>query len=156
MFSDASRRLVSSASDTAFASRPTRAKASIGPVSTLVGSNKPPHPHDAQPAADPEQHDRVGEGGEDLGAVEAERTTRGGRQRRDVRRGQRHPDRGGIGHHMARVGHQREGAGDPGADDVDHDDGRGDHEHELQPGSVESPALGMTVRCAHDNKVRGV
>ena len=114
------RRAASRAIETRLATRPTAAKTSICAASTLDRVEQSSYAGDGEVAADPEQHDRVDQGGEDLGAVVAERPARRGGQRGDVRRGERQHDRGGVGEHVARVGEQGQRAGQDGADELDH------------------------------------
>ena len=86
-----------------------------------------------QVGADHQQHQGVEQRGQDLGAVPAERRARSGRSGGDVRRPEREHDRGGVGGHVAGVGEQRQRAGDPGADQLDHHHRRGDDQHQPQP-----------------------
>ena len=114
--------------------------------------DEPQHTDDCEPAAHPEEHQRVDESSEDLGAVQPEGPPRRRRHRRDVRRRQRDPDRGRVGDHVTRVGEQRQGARDPRAHELDHDDHEGHREHQPQARPVHRPALCVVV--THDKKTR--
>ena len=82
------------------------------------------HGLDDHPDGERAEQQGVGQGREDLGALEAE-------GRRLVRRPGRQPgrdegdrDAGGVGEHVPGVGEERERPGDEAADDLDADDAR--------------------------------
>ena len=136
------RRIVS---ETALAASPTSANATIGPASTSTGSASRLEAGVRQVGADPEQHQRVDQGREDLGAVVAEGRALARRDRRDVRRAQRQDDGRRVGGHVARVGQQRQGAGQPGTHELDGEHHAGEGQHQPEPGPVGGAARRVTV-----------
>ncbi len=98
---------------------------------------------DEDEGGDAEEQDGVGEGGEDLEAVEPEGPLRMGLHRGGgADGGQGHGEAECVRRHVARVGQQRQGAGDQAGHQLD--DEERDHEHQgsaegttvARPGSV--------------------
>ncbi len=102
----------------------------------LGRAREPLHPVPDQVAADPEQHQRVDQRSQHLGAVQPEGGPGPGGSRRDVRRPQRQQHRGGVGGHVAGVGQQRQRPGHHGADHLEDHHAGGDREHDPQPAPV--------------------
>jgi len=83
---------------------------------------------DEDRARHPEQQQRVGQRGEDLGAVIAVRLGRRRRARGEPRGDQGEGERGGVGQHVARVGQQGEAARPQAGDELDDHHGAGQRE----------------------------
>jgi hypothetical protein len=96
-------------------------------------------------AGDPEQEDGVGDGGQDLGAMEAVRPAGCGRPGGHPERRERHREAEDVGEHVAGVGEQRERAGEEAADHL------GD---EVRGSETENHQESTLVRCCRVVRAR--
>ena len=107
-----------------------------------LGEARPGLVEDDQP--DPEQEHGVGDGGQDLGAVEPERLAQGGRTGGDPQRPERHPQPDDVRQHVAGIGEQGQRAGEQAADDLGDEVRRCETENHQQSALMRAGRLGRS------------
>ena len=116
--------------------RPTRANANITPGLDRRRVDEAAHALNKDEHAYRKQDRGLSGCGEDLGAAVAPGSLWRRRTARERRRDDRQGEPGDVGEHVAGVRQQRQAAGDERADDLEHQDGRGDRQNDGQGSAV--------------------